>query len=228
MRFLVSLFLLCVSFKFSYADTLYLKNGRSIDGIIESDNGRTVRLVVGVNSSVSFLKTEIESIVKSPEQDYQALRQKWEKQKVAQEEKMAKLKLEEEALPNAVDFSHSQQGIAVNVTLNNKVNARMVLDTGASSIIITRKIAEDLKINLTKVEPDMKVQVADGRQISAKRIILESVEVQGVEVKNVEGAILLDDAGNLGFGDGLLGMSFLKRFNFKVDQREKKLILEKL
>ncbi len=228
MKFLACLFLLCASWKFSYADTLYLKNGRSIDGIIASDNGKAVELEVGVNSSVNFLKSEIEKIVKSPEQDYQPLRQKWEKQKQAQEEKIAKLKLEEEAKPNSVNFSHGLQGIVVDVTLNNKIKAKMILDTGASAEIITRKIADDLKINLKKVEPDINLSVADGRQISAKRIILESVEVQGVEAKNVEGAILLEDAGKLGFGDGLLGMSFLKRFNFKVDQKEKKLILEKL
>ena len=54
------------------------------------------------------------------------------------------------------------------------------------------------------------------------------LEVQGVVAKKVEAAVLLDDTGGLGFGDGLLGMSFLKKFNFKVDQREKKLTLEKL
>jgi len=54
------------------------------------------------------------------------------------------------------------------------------------------------------------------------------MEVQGVVARKVDCAVLLDDTGDLGFGDGLLGMSFLKRFNFTVDQKQKKLTLEKL
>ncbi len=228
MKTLLSLFLLLALAPFAYSDTIYLKNGRSINGIVKKDDGKTVELEVGVSSSVSFLKSEIENIVKTPAAQSAVLRQTWERQKQANEGKMIKLQLEEEGKPNAVKFSPDLQGMVVSVLLNNKVSAKMVLDTGASTMIITKKIADELKINLNNVEPDMKVQVADGRQIIAKRVILEAVKVEGVEAKSVEGAVLLDDSEDPGFGDGLLGMSFLKRFNFKVDQKEKKLILEKL
>lgn len=228
MKSIFSVALLFTFLNYACADTLYLKNGHSIEGIIKSDDGKTLELEVGIDSSVSFLKSEIESISKSPNLDSLALRQGWERHKLEADERMAKSLFEKEAKPDSISFSQELQGIAVNVTLNNKVKAKMVLDTGASTVVIARKVADELKINLNKVESDMKTQAVDGRRINAKRIILESVQVQGVEAKNVEAVVLLDDSGKPGFGDGLLGMSFLKRFNFKVDQKEKKLILEKL
>jgi len=228
MKILLSLFLLLALASFAYSDTVYLKNGRSINGIVKKDDGKAVELEVGVSSSVTFLKTEIENIVKAPAAQSAALQKKWEEQKKSRDDKMAKLQLEEGAKPNLVKFSPGLHGIVVDVLLNNKLSAKMVLDTGASTMIITKKIADELKINLNNVKPDMQAQVADGRQINAKRVVLDTVKVEDVEAKNVEGAVLLDDSGDSGFGDGLLGMSFLKKFNFKVDQKEKKLILEKL
>jgi len=228
-KILFSLFFLSVFLNYSYADTIYLKNGHSVEGIVRSDSGSTVELEVGVASTVTFLKNEIEKIVKSSAADYSFLRQKWEKDRLEVNEKIAKLQAEEKKKPSAISFSHDLQGLMVNVTLNDKVNAKMVLDTGSSLVMITKNVALKLGIDLSAAtKPDMKAQVADGREVNVKRIIFDTMEVQGVVAKKVEGAVLLDDTGDLSFGDGLLGMSFLKRFNFKVDQKEKTLVLEKL
>lgn len=228
MRIIFGLFLQLVLVSLAYADAIYLKNGHSLEGIIKNDNGNTVELEVGVSSSVVFLKSEIEKIVKSSEADTSVLRQKWEKRKLEVDEKITRFQIEEEKKPNAISFSRDLQGIVVSVMLNDKVNARMVLDTGASLVIITKNTAQELGMNLSDAKPDLQTQVVDGRKINAKRVIIETMEVQGVVAKKVEAAVLLDDRGDLGFGDGLLGMSFLKRFNFGVDQKEKKLTLEKL
>ncbi|MCX5695682.1 MAG: retropepsin-like aspartic protease [Candidatus Omnitrophica bacterium] len=227
-KVLISLFIFFVFPLYSSADIIYLKNGRSVVGIVKNDNAKTVELEVGEACQVSFLKSEIENIVKGSSDNSLALRRKWQENKIESEEKAAKQKLEEEGAPSSVKFSSDQQGITVKVILNNKVEAKMVLDTGASVMIITKNIADKLKIDLTGSSLDMKAQVVGGHEIKAKRAFIDRVEVQGVEARNVEAAVLLDDTGKSGFGDGLLGMSFLKRFNFKVDQKNKKLILEKL
>lgn len=44
----------------------------------------------------------------------------------------------------------------------------------------------------------------------------------------MDAAILLDDVAGINFKDGLLGMSFLKNFNFKIDQSNNRITLEKL
>jgi predicted aspartyl protease len=70
--------------------------------------------------------------------------------------------------------------------------------------------------------------MADGRKTEAKMVILESVSVQDSEIKNIEAAVLPEKDSAAVPEDGLLGMSFLKKFNFKIDQKNDKLILEKL
>jgi len=51
--------------------------------------------------------------------------------------------------------------------------------------------------------------------------------VQGVEAKGVGAVVLPEGAAFTRGEDGLLGMSFLRKFNFKIDHTTKKLILEK-
>jgi clan AA aspartic protease (TIGR02281 family) len=114
----------------------------------------------------------------------------------------------------------------VKALLNGELPVNLVLDTGASAIMLKRALAEKLGIKLDK--PDTKVTLADGKTVSAKHIILESVKVQDSEVSKVDAVMLLEEESALGPVDGLLGMSFLKHFSFKIDRKDKKLILEKL
>lgn len=227
-RIIPGLFLLLASSSLAYADTVYLKNGRKIEGLVKSDGAKELELEVGANSSVTFLKSEVNKVIKSSAAGSSALRQRWEKRKLAADEKMARLQIMEEKKPSAASFSHDPQGILVRVLLNDKVSTIMVLDTGSSLVLLTKDTAQKLGIDLSGAQPDLKAQVADGRSINAKRLAIRSMEVHGVTAKNVEAAVLLDDPKDLRFGGGLLGMSFLKRFNFKVDQKEKKLTLEQI
>ncbi len=103
-----------------------------------------------------------------------------------------------------------------------------MVDTGASLVIITKPTAKKLKIDIDKEGTPIQLQVADGRKIEAKYIVLESVRIAKVEARNVEAAVLMDDRQDFGFKDGLLGMSFLRHFNFKFDYDNDKLILEKI
>ena len=211
----------------AFADTLYLKNGRSIEGIIKNEDNEVVDLEV-YGGSVKFMKSEIEKIEKASLEDSNALRQKWERQKIENQNKILGQQLEEGRRPKQIEFSQDTQNIILPVSLNNKLEVSLILDTGASLVVLRKNIAEKLGIDLNNVKPQAQLTLADGRQVNAKYIILESVKVENAEAKNVEAAVMLDDTGEAGLGDGLLGMSFLKRFNFKVDHRDKKLILEKL
>jgi len=210
-----------------YADTLYLKNGRTIEGIIKSEDNNTVELEVS-GGVVKFQKNEINSISRSSTGESAALRQKWEKNRLETRGRISQQKREEEVKPKEVEFSKDSLGIIVRATLNKKVEADLVLDTGATLTMIRKNVAEKLGINVDRLKPDLKSILADGRQVNAKYIVLDSVRVENSESENVEACILLDDVAGQEMYDGLLGMSFLKRFNFKIDHKEKKLILEKL
>jgi len=218
--------LLFIIFSQAFADTIKLKNGRSIEGIIIEEDAESLELEVG-SGSVKFLKKEIADILRSSMADLDYLRERWRKNKFELDNRLAKQKMEEESRPRKVVFSHSARGITIGVTLNNKVETEMVLDTGASLILITRGVAKKLGINLDKLKPDMKVLVADGRSVDAASIVLDNVKVENSEAKNVAASVLMEERSDFGFGDGLLGMSFLRNFNFKIDQKDKKLILEK-
>jgi predicted aspartyl protease len=82
-------------------------------------------------------------------------------------------------------------------------------------------------MNSGRFIPDMKIRLADGRIADAKYIVIGSMKVQDAEAKRVEACVLTTDVGGADMQDGLLGMSFLKNFKFTIDQKEKKLILQK-
>ncbi len=208
------------------ADTVYLKNGRSIEGLIKSQdiNGLELEVCSGV---VTFRNIEIEKIKKSDPQEILMIRKKWEQEKLKNFENLTVQQQKAEQESKKIEFTPDSQNIIVGVTLNKKVEVKLVLDTGATTVVLKKSIAKDLGVNLDNIKSEAKVTVADGRNTKAKVIVLDSVKTQGVEARNVKAVILADEE-SPGIGDGLLGMSFLKKFNFKVDRKNKKLILEKL
>lgn len=227
---IVSIFFILIftAFVEGYADTLYLKNGRSVTGLIKREDEKKVEIEICQGGSAEFNRNEIQKIEKGPLEESEQIRGAWEQEKKRLRERIEKLKAEEALKPKGVAFSQEGESIKVNVTLNKKVNATFMLDTGASFVALRKSVAEKLGINLANIKPDIKIGVADGRQIEAKQVILESVKVENFEANNVEAAVILDESKDINFGDGLLGMSFLKKFNFKIDHKEKKLILEKI
>ncbi|MBI4707440.1 MAG: retroviral-like aspartic protease family protein [Candidatus Omnitrophica bacterium] len=216
---------LLLSYNFSYADTVCLNNGRCLEGIIKKDNLEVIELEVS-SGVVKFGKNSVKETKLSSAEKNQLLRKKWQEQKIATNNRILRQQEEEERQPKAVDLRHNEAGILVDALLDDKVSVRFILDTGASLVLISRKVAQELGFNPDRFIPDVQMQLADGRKVRAKHITIRSIKVQNLEAKNVDAALIIDEAGDI--GDGLLGMSFLKRFNFKVDLKEKKLILEKI
>lgn len=121
--------------------------------------------------------------------------------------------------------SKETNSIVVAVLLNNRVNARLMVDTGASSVVISRAMALRLGLDLGKA-PLIEATLADGKKVKARAVYLESVAVDKAQVKNVA-CVVLDDAPLPGM-DGLLGMTFLEHFSVFIDSQSGKLILEEL
>jgi clan AA aspartic protease (TIGR02281 family) len=205
------------------ADTIYLKNGRSLEGFIKNEDADRVELDVGFGS-VKFRRQEIERIYKSTPEESSQIYEKWEKKK---QEAQQRRQLQEYA-PKYIQIQPNKGHIVVDALLNKKVYAQLFLDTGASVVVLSSKIGEDLGLDIGNIKDVIILELADGRKIEAKFINLENVSVEEVETENVTAAILPADADISSFKDGLLGMSFLERFNFQVDQENQKLILEKL
>ena len=221
------LFLLGYALELS-ADTIYLKNGRSMKGFIKREDDGNIELDVGFGT-VKFSQDEIKEIYRSTPEEAENIYKSWENGKRRDEKKKIEKEREKEREPKAVKVSQEMRGhIIVEAVLNKNVPVSLVLDTGATLVLLSKEIGDKLKIKVNRRSQMVEMQLADGRKTKAAFVVLESITVQGVEAKNIEAAVLLENINGTGFMDGLLGMSFLKNFNFKVDQRNKKLILEKL
>lgn len=202
-------------------DTIHLKNGRSMKGLINKETEEEVWLDLGVGV-VKFKWEEIDKIDRSSLEDAGRIRQEWQREKaLVEKESGPKAK---EIGPKEVGFSKKGGHIFVNVLLNNKVNATLMLDTGSPGVLLSEHITKELgiktyglKIRTTAVAGTPDLRIVD--------TVLSSIKVERVEAKDVDAELSLDEIPQLD-GDGLLGMSFLKRFKFQIDSVNKKLILE--
>lgn len=93
-----------------------------------------------------------------------------------------------------------------------EVQASLVLDTGADLITIHRPIAEQLNIPLTV---GTRVRVVGGKSINASLAKLDYVRVGPYEAKEINALIIFPQG--TAFGDGLLGMNFLRGLEYSVD-----------
>ena len=234
------------------ADTVYLKNGGIMEGVIEKEDDKKVELNTGFGS-VTFGKQQIKKIERSSLEENEKAIKKWEEEKEdldakAKEFEDARKKRSDDAYKNWMEEARlkksSQEGEAkdVQVTrdesgkhiiaealLNDKVKAVLMMDTGASIIVLSKRIGDELGLDTTDTGKDVMVlKLADGRTTNAKAIVLDSVKIGDVEAKKIMAAVLLDQLPDPSFKDGLLGMSFLSRFNIKMDLKTMKMSLEKL
>lgn len=236
----------------AYTDTVSLKNGGSVAGIIEREDDKSVEVNMGFGI-VTFKKAQIKDIERSSVEESRKIAMEWEEKRKElksrekefeeardqrfsgarenwNEEARAK-KLNEKDGAKQIDIAREPngKGLMVEALLNNRVRVNLILDTGASIIMLSRKAGEELGIDLSDTKKDvMGVRLADGKKTMAKAIILDSVKVQDIEVKNVTAAIMLEELPVIGVTEGLLGMSFLNKFNLKMDLKSMKMSLEKI
>ena len=109
-----------------------------------------------------------------------------------------------------ISMEPGRTAIRVKVHLDDKETAVFLLDTGASYVTLTRVLAGKLGLELGAA-PEVRLQTANGEK-KGKFVSLRSVAVEGLAAKSVP-AVVVDDVGP-GI-DGLLGLSFLARFEMR-------------
>jgi aspartyl protease family protein len=102
--------------------------------------------------------------------------------------------------------------------LVNGLRLRMLVDTGASDVIISASSAARLGL-VPSGGPTRLIQTANGKSTAAPAL-LSSLSLGGLYMNDVEALILTPEAGEV----NLLGESFLKRL-VSVEQRDGMLIL---
>ena len=220
------------------ADTIFLKNGNSLEGFIKSEDAERVELDLGFGS-ITFYKNTVKRIYRSDNSESALIYKKWEEKRKEIEEQRKEaetassgvlVKSERKISVSSRQITLQREGgqIIVDTLLGGRVWAKLYLDTGASLVVLTDKIARELRLNPEKIKEDIQLQAADGRMVKAKYVLLKSVSVQGVKIDNVEAAILPEEVKDPKLKDGLLGMSFLRNFNVQIDQEKNRLVLEKI
>ncbi|MDO9464640.1 MAG: retropepsin-like aspartic protease [bacterium] len=111
-----------------------------------------------------------------------------------------------------------------NAVLNKKVKTQLVIDTGCTHTQISARIAKKLKIKKNEGEKVL-CELANGQKVEGRAVNIKEIKVGKVKAYNVRVVIL--DREISGESDGLLGMSFLNNFIFKIDTEKSELTLEK-
>ncbi len=107
--------------------------------------------------------------------------------------------------------------------INDYEPVNLLIDTGASMTVITPELAYSLGLFEQDLEDIASFQTANG-ETSAPVVVVGKLQIGHYTVNNLHvGVLPLASGGQL---QGLLGMDFLQRFKFFIDQR--KLTLELL
>ena len=119
----------------------------------------------------------------------------------------------------AVEISRGRGGEFQIATLVNGANVPMVLDTGASSVVLTQEAAKAAGLPLAMLTYDVTVETANGRARAAS-VTLDRVTVGSIVERAVPA--LVAQPGQL--RTSLLGMSFLSRLE-RWEVRGERLVL---
>ena len=239
------------------ADMVYLKNGGELEGVVKKEDNEEITLEVR-GGEIVINKNEIRSIERSDTDANKVMKAKFEENKTGTEDlerqsnaerdrrfdeydrwqNAERKKKEEEAveskevqaIPGKIfEGERVSDSILVEAVINDKVKVMLVVDTGATSVTLQRRIGEQLGFDMSDTKKDIfEVELADGRRVKEKRVVLKKISIQGMEESGVPAAIALEDIESPALRDGLLGMSFLNRFNFKIDRKTMKITLERL
>jgi len=119
-----------------------------------------------------------------------------------------------------VDLFRRHELWLAEVILNERVKKYLVIDSGASFILINQQTARELGLIIDESTPFIPGSTVSG-VILTPLVTLKSVKVGNAAVENVEAVVYNMPSGQ----DGLLGNSFLNRFRVVLDSINSKMTL---
>jgi clan AA aspartic protease (TIGR02281 family) len=119
-----------------------------------------------------------------------------------------------------VDLFRRHELWVAEVILNERMKRHLVVDSGASFILINPQMARDLGIVIDENTPFIPGATVSG-VILTPLVTLKSVKVGNAAVEDVEAIVYNMPSGQ----DGLLGNSFLNKFKVVLDTINSKMIL---
>ncbi len=149
------------------------------------------------------------------------------KTQAAQEKHLKHLEMMEKQRQEQVEYERYLKSLQTKVTIQGnqvlvpvklgyrgkEVETLLLLDTGASIITLHKEIANQLNITQSKKAA---ARVVGGKLIKVGVAKLNYVKVGPVTVKNIHAGIIKHKGPSLGF-NGLLGMNFLQKIEYRID-----------
>ena len=126
---------------------------------------------------------------------------------------------------HVIPFTATPQGYQVDVVLNDSVKAKMILDTGATLVVISDRLLSRIGQKPLEGMPPMKFVTASG-EIEAKPSVVKKIRMgsavrEDVPVAVIHEGVMFDKC------DGLLGLSFLTGFHLSIDNKAGTITLKK-
>ncbi len=115
----------------------------------------------------------------------------------------------------------------VYATFNRSQRALLIVDSGASSTLITPLLITRLGLSVPKDAPRRQVYVVGGQRIDVPFMTISGIQVGDATIENLDVGVYEAFPGAPDI-DGLLGGDFLQRFRVTLDKNARRLILEPL
>jgi len=126
--------------------------------------------------------------------------------------------MEDDRREYVIPFERAYGGILVNVLINDHLPAKLVLDTGSSSVKLNVGLIKKLNQRLPANPRKGKTMTAAG-VVETREIFIEKIDLGGAVKKEVQ-ASYMDEAYDFPYYDGLLGLSFLSDFKMTIDHQK--------
>jgi clan AA aspartic protease (TIGR02281 family) len=117
---------------------------------------------------------------------------------------------------------HGGGHFIVEALINGSTKVNLMVDTGASMVILSDRLGDLLGVNNNQNLPAMNFSTAGGT-IQSPLFILDSLKIGNAEVFGVEASTNPNFNGDV---DGLLGMSFLGEFKLEMDRENFTMLLK--
>ncbi len=124
---------------------------------------------------------------------------------------------------NSLPLRHDRYGYTLSANVNGEATGRFVVDTGASTVTMSSDFARRAGVEWDPGANRVELVLANGERIEGVAVILKTVSVGGVTSEGVSAVVLENPpADNL---DGLLGMSFLGRYQVRMEPDKQRVSL---
>jgi len=122
-------------------------------------------------------------------------------------------------------YEGTAKRIIISVTFNDSVKASMLLDTGATGMLISPSLAEKLGVFDKSQGKLMIITGGIGGEAPGIRTIIDRAEVGGAKTQFIPTTVTAPISNSF---EGLIGMDFMSNYNINIDYEKKVVVLNEI